>query len=109
MTTHVLFISLLLTTMARAHGGKFEEDKTNMNHKGVLLRNCTLKDSRISSTTDYDQGASSSKRKFADLTFIKHNYFLLKTRQDQPARPPGCPRCREFSVTSIISLQSDSG
>ena len=97
MITCVFFLTLLLITV---FGGKIEEDGADVHKsKESALRNCTLKKLRESGSKNIIQieETSDSRRRFSNLRFIKHNYFLEKSHHDQTARPPGCPPCRKFS------------
>ena len=97
MITCAFFLTLLLITVS---GGKIEKDGADVHKfKESALRNCTLKTLRESGSNNNIQveKTSDSRRRFSNLRFIKHNYFLGKSHHDQTARPPGCPPCRKFS------------
>ena len=98
MITCAFFLTLLLITV---FGGKIEEEGPNMHKsKESAIRNCTLKKLRESGSNNIIQveETSDSRRRFSNLRFIKHNYFLEKSHDDQTARPPGCLPCRKFSL-----------
>ena len=98
MITCTFFLTLLLITV---FGGKIEEEAANMHKsKESAIRNCTWKKLRESGSNNIIQveETSDSRRRFSNLRFIKHNYFLEKSHHDQTARPPGCPPCRKFSL-----------
>lgn len=97
MITCAFFLTLLLITV---FGGKIEEEGANVHKsKESAIRNCTWKKLRESGSNNIIQveETSDSRRRFSNLRFIKHNYFLEKSHHDQTARPPGCPPCRKFS------------
>ena len=86
MITCAFFLTLLLITV---FGSKIEEDGANVHKsKESALCNCTLKKIRESGSNNIIQveETSDSRRRFSNLRFIKHNYFLEKSHHDQKAR-----------------------